>query len=101
MSAAGPPTWSSEPPPPPSRTRLRTGPGAFDLLSHEGAAAVLPFARSMLEDELRRAPRLVNVSLHVFAARVQSAARSATEGVHRGRVFIAPLFRLMRERGEV
>ncbi|UQA57464.1 hypothetical protein [Polyangium aurulentum] len=101
MSAARPPTWSSEPPPPPSRTRPRTGPGAFDLLSREGAAAVLIFARGMLEEELRRTPHLVNASLHVFAGRVQSAARSATEGVYRGRVFIAPLFRLMRERGEV
>jgi hypothetical protein len=55
----------------------------------------------MLEEELRRTPHLVNASLHVFAGRVQSAARSATEGVYRGRVFIAPLFRLMRERGEV
>jgi hypothetical protein len=55
----------------------------------------------MLEDELRRSPHLVNASLHVFAGRVQSAARSVTEGVYRGRVFIAPLFRLMRERGEV
>ncbi len=101
MSAARPPTWSSEPPPPPSRTRPKTGPDAFDLLSREGAATVLLFARGMLEDERRRTPHLVNVSLHVFAARVQSAARSATEGVYRGRVFIAPLFRLMRERGEV
>jgi hypothetical protein len=100
MSAARPPTWPSEPPPP-SRTRPKTGPDAFDLLSREGAATVLLFARGMLEDELRRVPHLVNVSLHVFAARVQSAARSAMEGVYRGRVFIAPLFRLMRERGEV
>jgi hypothetical protein len=55
----------------------------------------------MLDDELRRAPHLVNASLHLFAGRVQSAARSTTEGVYRGRVFIAPLFRLMRERDEV
>jgi len=101
MSAARPPTWSSEPPPPPSRIRPRTGPDAFDLLSCEGAAAVLLFARAMLEDELRRAPHLVNASLPLFAERVQSAARRATEGVYCGRVFIAPLFRLMRERGEV
>jgi hypothetical protein len=70
------------------------------VLSREGAAAVLLFARAMLEDELRRAPHLVNASLHVFAGRVQSAARRATVGVYRGRVLIAPLFRFMRARGE-
>ncbi|WP_272422110.1 hypothetical protein [Polyangium jinanense] len=43
----------------------------------------------------------MNASLPAFAERVQSAARRATEGVYCGRVFIAPLFRLMRERGEV
>jgi hypothetical protein len=95
MSAARPPTWSSEPPPPPSRTRTRTGPDAFAQLSSEGAATVLLFARGMLDDELRRTPHLVNASLHVFAARVQSVTNEASEDM-----LIGELFEELDARGE-
>ena len=101
MSSVRPPPAPFEPSPPASRRRLRSGPDAFSILSRDGAAAVLLFARAKLEAERRRAPGLVNASLRAFASGVESAARSVTEGVHDDGVFIAPLFRLLRERDEV
>lgn len=101
MSSARPPAGSVEPPPPPSQRRRRNGPDAFDVLSQDGAAAVLLFARAKLEAERRRAQGSVNASLRVFAARVEAAARSVNEGVHDDGVFIAPLFHVLRKRGEL
>jgi len=71
------------------------------MLSRDGSAAVLAFARAMLERERRIAPHRFAASLQVFAFRVERAVQAATEGLHRGRMFVAPLFRMMSASGEL
>jgi hypothetical protein len=69
-------------------------------LSHDGTAAVLVLARALLEDERGHTPYLRGLGRNVFAGRVRLAANEATEGLYRDRMFIAPLFRLLCDRGE-
>ncbi|UQA59486.1 hypothetical protein [Polyangium aurulentum] len=71
------------------------------MLSRDGSAAVLTFARTVLEHERCIAPHRFAASLQVFAFRVERAVQAETEDLHRGRVFIAPLFRAMSARGEL
>jgi hypothetical protein len=101
MSGETPPTRPSDRPPPASRTRPRTAPDVFCELTRDGAAVVLSFARAMLEQERRLSPKRFAASLQVFAFRVDLAVHSTTEGSHKDGVFIAPLFRVMRARGEL
>jgi hypothetical protein len=70
-------------------------------LSSDGAAAVLAYARTMLEKDRRFPPVLQKIAVWNFAWAVEIAACELKEGVYRKElVFIASVYRLLHARGD-
>ena len=87
----------------PPRSTKRAG-DLFDAclrLSADGAAAVLAFARTMLEKERRNPPFLQNTPDWKFASTVGNAANELKAGIYRkDLVFIASVYHLLHARGD-
>lgn len=95
----------SQPPhstdPPQSARRANDVYAACGPLSSDGAAAVLAYARSMLEKDKRYPPVLQNIAVWSFAWTVEHAANELKDGIHRKElVFIASVYRLLHARGD-
>jgi hypothetical protein len=70
-------------------------------LSSDGAAAVLQYARTMVDKSRRRSANLQHLDILDFVWAVDSVADEMTEGLYGNElVFIASVYRLMRARGD-
>jgi hypothetical protein len=95
------PPQTMESAPPNSTRRANDVYTACGPLSSDGAAAVLQYARRMVDKETRRPANLQNIAIWSFTWVVEAAANELKEGIFSNElVFIASVYRLLHARGD-